>query len=274
MAIKGITYDNQGPSAASHGALFGAVHGDGILSGCGISYLGADVTIGAGHIVSAGRLSRLDTSERITIDVTKGVARIVYQTDLSQAASRTEFKQLSFVVQTADSVAALPALIKENVNTGGVIYQMEFCVLQLGATGVESIISSAPRSRLAANVQYDPIKIITGVSEYEITAADIGTTLRSGWNEKITFRIAQKNSTSIPVGTAIAILTYGNADNILTISFDDVRLARKGKRVYPLGTSISIPDSFDIIALKKILNDSSGVDGDMWLVIGDVEVVS
>lgn len=146
MAIQGITYDNQGPTAADNGELRRAVYSDGILSGCGISYLGAVVTIAAGRIVSAGRVSRLTAAESITIGATEGVARIVYQTDLSQAASRTEFQQLSFVVQTADSVAALPELVKEDINNGGVIYQMEFCLLQLGGPGVDSILSVAPRS--------------------------------------------------------------------------------------------------------------------------------
>lgn len=146
MAIKGITYDNQGPTAADNGELRRAVYSDGILSGCGISYLGAVVTIGAGRIVSAGRLSRITAAESITIDATEGVARIVYQTDLSQVASRTEFKQLSFVVQTASSVAALPALVQEDINNGGVLYQMELCLLRLGGPGVDSILSVAPRS--------------------------------------------------------------------------------------------------------------------------------
>lgn len=146
MAIKGITYDNQGPKAADNGELHRAIYNDGILSGCGISYLGAVVTIAAGRIVSAGRVSRIAAAESITIGATEGVARIVYQTDLSQMASRTEFHQLSFVVQTADSVEALPALVQEDINNGGVIYQMEFCLLQLGGPGVDSILSVAPRS--------------------------------------------------------------------------------------------------------------------------------
>ena len=146
MAIKGITYDNQGPTAADHGDFWRFTYADGILSGCEISYLGAVVTIAPGRIVSAGRLSRIAAAESITIAATEGVARIVYQTDLSQAAAKGDFKQLSFVVQTADTVAALPALVKEDVNNGGIVYQMELCLLRLGGPGVDSILSTAPRT--------------------------------------------------------------------------------------------------------------------------------
>lgn len=171
MAIKGITYDNQGPTSADHGEFYRASYSDGILSGCGLSYLGAVVTIAAGRIVSAGRISRLTAAESITIGATEGVARIVYQTDLSQAASRTEFQQLSFVVQTADSVAALPALVQEDINNGGVIYQMEFCLLRLGGPGVDSILSVAPRSgNVALTVSLPAAGWVDGVQTVAVPA--------------------------------------------------------------------------------------------------------
>ena len=147
MAIKGITYDTQGPSAAAHAEFFASTHLDGILNGCALSYLGDTLTIAAGRIVSAGRLSELQAAETITVSAASGVARVLLQTDLSQEATRTSFKQLSFVVQTADSVAALPALVQEDINSGsGVIFQSEICTLQLGSSGIEVILSRMPRS--------------------------------------------------------------------------------------------------------------------------------
>lgn len=171
MAIKGITYDNQGPTAADHGAFWRLTYSDGILDGCDISYLGAVVTISPGRIVSAGRIGRLNAAESIAIDATEGVARIVYQTDLSQAATAQEFKQLSFVVQSAESIAALPALVKEDVNNGGIVYQMELCVLQLGGPGVASILSMAPRSgNVALTVSLPVGGWVDGVQTVSVSA--------------------------------------------------------------------------------------------------------
>lgn len=146
MSIIGITYDNQSPTAADHGALFGSVHSDGILDGASISYLGDTVTIAAGRFMSAGRLCRLPAAETITVDATSGVARILLQTDLTQAAAVGDFQQLSFVIQTAETVAALPALITEDVNSGGTVYQMMVCIVAVSEVGVTGVIAVAPAS--------------------------------------------------------------------------------------------------------------------------------
>lgn len=192
MAIKGITYDNQGPTAADHGDFWRSAYADGVLSGCEISYLGAVVTIAPGRIVSAGRLSRIAAAESITIAATEGVARIVYQTDLSQAATKGDFKQLSFVVQTADSAAALPALVQEDVNNGGIIYQMELCLLKLGGPGVDSILSTAPRTgNVALTVPLPVGGWVDGVQTVAVPAVGTDSLLIvspapdsfSAWNE-------------------------------------------------------------------------------------------
>ena len=204
MAIKGITYDNQGPTAADHGDFWHAAYADGILSGCEISYLGAVVTIAPGRIVSAGRLSRIAAAESITIAATEGVARIVYQTDLSQAAAKGDFNQLSFVVQTADSAAALPALVKEDVNNGGIIYQMELCLLKLGGPGVDSILSTAPRTgNVALSVSLPVSGWVNGAQTVAVPAVGADSLLIVSpapdsfeeWNEASVHAVAQAAGT-------------------------------------------------------------------------------
>lgn len=272
MAIKGITYDNQGPAAADHGEFWRSGFSDGVLSGCEISYLGADVTISAGRIVSAGRLSRLSAAETIAIGATEGVARIVYQTDLSQVASRTEFKQLSFVVQLASSADALPDLIQEDINNGGIIYQMEFCRLQLGGPGVSSIISRAPKAMLSARSLYSPWKIVSGVSSYDITVEDLGQHIRCGWGETIAFNLTQENSAEFPDGGDLAIYNFSRLSGNLTIVLSGVVVRRQGEgSAVASGSTLAIPEPSGMIALKKIRNEEAG---DLWLLIGDVEVVS
>ena len=272
MAIKGITYDNQGPAAADHGEFWRRGFSDGILSGCEISYLGADVTISAGRIVSAGRLSRLSAAETIAIGATEGVARIVYQTDLSQAASRTEFKQLSFVVQIASSVDALPELIQEDINNGGIVYQMEFCKLQLGGPGVSSIISKVPEATLPASSLYSPMRVIGTV--HALTAADMGKTLRNSYNIASVINITAENSANIPVGAEFAIITYGTAADLVRINFSSLQaIVSCESAIYASGASVIIPDGFGMIAIKKVNNETATAP-DVWFVTGSVEVVT
>lgn len=150
MAIIGITYDKQGPTAADHGVLFGAVYKDGILRGCSISYIGAALTIAPGYICTAGRLCRLPAAETVTIDATSGYARVVLRTDLTQEATTEAFHQLSLAVQTAESLAALPQLRQDDINAGGTVYEASVAVVSLSATGISSVLSSMPRSGVVA----------------------------------------------------------------------------------------------------------------------------
>lgn len=147
MAIKGITYDNQGPTAASHGDFFSTTHSDGILSGCALTFSGNTVHIAAGRIVTAGRLCELESATEIRMSNTTGVSRIVLQTDLSREATVTSFEQLSFIVQNAASVSALPALITEDINQGrGLIYQAEICVVGFANSQISSFLRRIGRS--------------------------------------------------------------------------------------------------------------------------------
>ena len=275
MAIKGITYDNQGPSAAAHAEFFASTHLDGILNGCALSYLGDTLTIAAGRIVSAGRLSELQAAETITVSAASGVARVLLQTDLSQEATRTSFKQLSFVVQTAASVAALPALVQEDINSGsGVIFQSEICTLQLGSSGIEAILSQMPRS--VPCTQYSPIVGVPLASAqyHDITAADVGKTIYFGWTSgeseiDTSLSLSLENSRTMPIGAEIAILYYHGKSCVLTASGGIYLDVADESRA--LNRSVAVTGKYQMIAIKKIISNATN---DYWLVTGPVEVVA
>lgn len=146
MAIIGITFDNQGPTASDHGVLFGSMLRDGILRGCEINTLGAEVTVNPGWLVLAGRLAQLPTAETLTIGAASGVARVLLQADMSKPATEEVFEQLTFVIQTASSAAALPPLQQEDINAGGLYWQLPVCTLELGSSGIVSVLDAAPRA--------------------------------------------------------------------------------------------------------------------------------
>lgn len=148
MSIIGITFDNQGPTATNDAVFHGKILTDGVLRGCSISYVGDQVTFSPGYIISAGRLCFLPSAEAVSVPAQLGVARIVLQTDLSQVSSEAAFEQLSLIVQTASTVSALPALIQEDINAGGLFYQQELCVLNVAGSGITSVVSQAAPSRI------------------------------------------------------------------------------------------------------------------------------
>ena len=147
MAIKGVVFDNQAVIAKDHGALFAGMVTDGILRGCAITHTGADLKIGSGHLIAKGRLMKLAAVETVTMTQTSGYARVAVKVDLSGTATETTFAQASFDVKYAASASGFPALTKQDVNSTGSVYEMELCIVQLGAGGISSIVSQCGAAR-------------------------------------------------------------------------------------------------------------------------------
>ena len=148
MAITGITFDNQGPTATSDAVFHENIFTDGILRGCEVSFVGEQITIAPGYLISAGRLCAFQSAETVNVPAQLGVARVLLQTNLGGASSIGEFDQLSLVVQTASTISGLPALVQEDINGGGLIYQQTLCVVNVSASGVTSIAQTAPAASL------------------------------------------------------------------------------------------------------------------------------
>ena len=131
------------------------------------------------------------------------------------------------------------------------------------------------RAKLAADALYSPVSFITN-SSYSITNADSGKTLTDAYSARanpFTFSLTQGNSTNIPLGYEVAIIwRYCTS---VTISFSGIRACVPGSGMVSKsssGGSVEISEKFGTIAMKKIEVDSTY--GDMWIITGNVEVVS
>lgn len=140
--------------------------------------------------------------------------------------------------------------------------------LSNGSVGTQELAGkSVTRAKLADDALYSPIGWNT-----EITTANIGQTMRINWNAATTFRLTQTNSSTIDPGAEIAFLRWGAADiDVLVVGSGGIRFALPGETEFKTNATLKIPETFGMIALKKIENSSSG---DTWLVTGNVEVVS
>ena len=151
----------------------------------------------------------------------------------------------------------------------GVDYQAP---IEAGEITAEKIAdASVQRSKLATDALYSPWKAAQGSTD--ITAADIGCTFKNGYGQTYELVIAQANSASIPEGAEIAAYAYGEADAVLTVKAEGVRLLLDGdETLYPSGTTVRVAGANSMIALKKFL--TSAANGDVWIITGNVEVVS
>lgn len=145
-------------------------------------------------------------------------------------------------------------------------------VLHSGAAVDGGLVTNATitRAKLANDALYSPAVV---ASTRNIAASDLGCTLQNSWNASATYTLTQAVSTTLPTGAEIAFLRAAAATSSasLKIATSGVRLGIIGDDYYT-NIAVTIPDFLGMIALRKVASDNT--NGDLWVVIGNVEVVS
>ena len=138
----GFAYQKITPSEDA--AVRRAALDDGILTGCALSYSGTTLTMGAGLLFICGRAVRHPLVQHWpVVDAASGYARLKLTVDLSRTATKDNFDQVVDTIEYATSVDGFDPLVQEEINSGGVRYQMVVCVMSLGVSGITGIVQSA-----------------------------------------------------------------------------------------------------------------------------------
>lgn len=148
MSLTGITFANQKITPSDDGRLYGAMLADGILTGCGITFAAATLSVAAGSLLIGTRELRTSGETLSVTGATSGYARVIIDIDLTRAATKTSFEQAQFQIQYAASLDAFAALEQQDINTAGTHYQTVFCVLSLGTAGITGVVSSLAGARV------------------------------------------------------------------------------------------------------------------------------
>lgn len=148
MSLTGITFANQKITPSDDGRLYGAMLADGILTGCGITFAAATLSVAAGSLLIGTRELRTSGETLSVTGATSGYARVIIDIDLTRAATKTSFEQAQFQIQYAASLDAFASLEQQDINTAGTHYQAVFCVLSLGTAGITGVVSSLANARV------------------------------------------------------------------------------------------------------------------------------
>lgn len=148
MSLTGITFANQKITPSDDGRLYGAMLADGILTGCGITFAAATLSVAAGSLLIGTRELRTSGETLSVTGATSGYARVIIDIDLTRAATKTSFEQAQFQIQYAASLDAFASLELQDINTAGTHYQAVFCVLSLGTAGITGVVSSLASARV------------------------------------------------------------------------------------------------------------------------------
>lgn len=148
MSLTGITFANQKITPSDDGRLYGAMLADGILTGCGITFAAATLSVAAGSLLIGTRELRTSGETLSVTGATSGYARVIIDIDLTRAATETSFEQAQFQIQYAAALDAFASLEQQDINTAGTHYQVAFCVLSLGTAGITGVVSSLASARV------------------------------------------------------------------------------------------------------------------------------
>ena len=136
-------------------------------------------------------------------------------------------------------------------------------------SGVKIADSTVTRVKLAQDALYSPV-LATTLSSFNLSVNELGKTLTLASDTYTIFNLSQSESKNMPTGTEIAFCwILGQGVEIQT--WDGIRLAIPGEDNLLRNPKFRISNMYSMIALKKIWHDE--INGDLWLVTGDVEVV-
>ena len=166
--------------------------------------------------------------------------------------------------------------IADKAVTTGKIADKAVTTEQLGdaSVGAEQIKDGVvTRAKLANDALFSPV--VTVSADRDIAQSDLGKTLVANYNstgERRVLTLTQEISTNLPVGFEFAVCRiYYSA---YQIKFSGLRVIFDGKQHSSKENtqSVDLPEVGTMIALKKFETNYS--NGDIWLLTGNVEVVT
>lgn len=261
MSLTGITFANQKITPSDDGRLYGAMLADGILTGCGITFAAATLSVAAGSLLIGTRELRTSGETLSVTGATSGYARVIIDIDLTRAATKTSFEQAQFQIQYAASLDAFAALEQQDINTAGTHYQAAFCVLSLGTAGITGVVSSLASARVGVAQLTNDARFGT-----ELAISTPGSTPDLAWGNALVW--VWGTSMTIKLTAAVSALLPPNwqtrlfANDPFTFEWEGVGTpvnVAKGQTESATG-SIAVPAK-KYIDLKKI-SDS------IWIISG------
>ena len=146
-----------------------------------------------------------------------------------------------------------------------------------GSGGVSAAVAGTDYLTQATN--YSPVFRLSPGASHAITSADSGMTFVDSYSSTastldILLTLSQADSSAFPVGAEIALTSINSKSTKLTVSCVRLFNAYAGKIGSASGTAtIQISPRLGMAAIKKI-ESNNATYGDVWLLTGNVEVVS
>ena len=148
MALNGLIFDRRNNTAKNWRSILAEIMGDGIIgSGCEVTSTSNSITVGGGHFILKGAVIENNGADTIPVTptLTDGYVRLICRIDLTQEASETGPGQVGWVTDFS-ATPTFAALVQEDINGAGAVYEGEIAVLQIvsgNITGITRQIGAA-----------------------------------------------------------------------------------------------------------------------------------
>lgn len=261
MSLTGITFANQKITPSDDGRLYGAMLADGILTGCGITFAAATLSVAAGSLLIGTRELRTSGETLSVTGATSGYARVIIDIDLTRAATKTSFEQAQFQIQYAASLDAFASLERQDINTAGTHYQAVFCVLSLGTAGITGVVSSLASARVGVAQLTNEARFGT---EFAISTPGSTPDLAWGnalvwvWGTAMTIKLTAEVSALLPPNWQTRLF----ANDPFTFEWEGIGTPVNVAK----GQTESAPGSIAVPAKKYI--DLKKIDNNIWIFSG------
>ena len=137
----GVTFPQQKVTPSDDAALRRTVLSDSILSGCALSYAGSTLTMDPGLIIACGREVRHTSVQNWAVTgAASGYARLVLAIDTTRASTKEVFDQIVDRIDYAATLDGFLELQQDDINEAGTVYEVQICVVSLGAGGITGIV--------------------------------------------------------------------------------------------------------------------------------------
>lgn len=267
MSLTGITFANQKITPSDDGRLYGAMLADGILTGCGITFAAATLSVAAGSLLIGTRELRTSGETLSVTGATSGYARVIIDIDLTRAATKTSFEQAQFQIQYAASLDAFAALEQQDINTAGTHYQAVFCILSLGTAGITGVVSSLARARVGTAQIGNGVVTLekladsargnasSDLSATPFSAGNNGRLLIFSSSENTSYTLTQSLWDSLPAGFSVTIVkANGATSGALTINWTSMAGVwdfTRGTVFYNETKSLTLVRRGDMVTFEK-----------------------
>ena len=164
--LDGVMFSNQLLTAKSLGRTLQNILPDGILTGCAVTYSGANVSIAPGVVIVCGRIINISATvtEATSATYLDGFGRLKIGINLDNSSTTTVNEQ-SYTDVDYSATSAFTSLTQEAVNGSGSLYEVEMGRITFASGSISAYTQTLPTVNIVTSLAGKQKTITSGTAD-------------------------------------------------------------------------------------------------------------